>query len=153
MPRKPGHGGELPELELECMKVLWQEADLTVGVVQQRLEPRRRLAYTTVLTVLDRLARKGAVARRKKGRAHIYQAVVTQSACRERALARLLNNFFDGSRQSLASHLAGDADSAPALPAPALPGPSNHPDAGGPRPARAAVPPAGESGSLETALL
>ena len=88
------------------MKVLWDVGDLTVRGVRERLYARRPLAYTTVMTVLDRLARKGAVSRRKVGRAHLYHTVYSRSAALDRALRRLLENYFGGSRDLLLSHLA-----------------------------------------------
>lgn len=107
MARKGGTGGgrDLPELELECIKVLWDNGALTVRGVRERLLLRRPLAYTTVLTVLDRLARKGVVSRRKSGRAHLYDAVYTQVAAREAALGRLLEHYFGGSHELLLEHL------------------------------------------------
>ena len=116
MSRKPGTGRrrDLPELELECMNVLWDNGSLTVRDIREGLLPRRALAYTTVLTVLDRLARKGIVSRRKSSRAHVYDAVYTQAAAREAALARLLEHYFGGSRDLLLAHLPGSGTSAPA---------------------------------------
>ena len=118
MSRKSGTGRrrDLPELELECMKVLWDNGPLTVRDIREGLLPRRALAYTTVLTVLDRLAHKGIVSRRKSGRAHVYDAVYTQAAAREAALARLLEHYFGGSRELLLAHLPGSGTSAPAAP-------------------------------------
>ena len=54
--------------ELDVMAVLWQRGPSTVAEVREVLEDA--LAYTTVLTVLDRLERKGMVRRRRDGRAH-----------------------------------------------------------------------------------
>lgn len=110
--REPGASGEnhfeIPALELECLKVLWEAGDLTVHGVRQRLYARRPLAYTTVMTVLDRLARKGAVSRRKVGRAHVYHSEYSQAAARDHALNRLLEHYFGGSRQQLLAHLLGE---------------------------------------------
>ena len=97
---------EIPALELECIKVLWEAGDLTVHAVRERLFPRRPLAYTTVMTVLDRLARKGAVSRRKMGRAHVYHAVYSRESARDHALERLVENYFSGSLESLLDHLS-----------------------------------------------
>ncbi|MCI0418203.1 MAG: BlaI/MecI/CopY family transcriptional regulator, partial [Acidobacteria bacterium] len=63
---------DLSRLELECMKAIWLRQAATVSDVQQFLLPDRPLAYTTVLTILDRLAKKGAVTRVKQGKAHVY---------------------------------------------------------------------------------
>lgn len=96
-------GGELPQLELDCLAVLWQIADnggvgapASVATVHARLAERGRpLAYTTVLTVMDRLRRKQVVERKKQGRAYLYTPLVSRQQMRERALDRLVANYFD----------------------------------------------------------
>jgi BlaI family penicillinase repressor len=106
MPRAAeGRLRDLPELELECMKVLWESGELSVRAVRDRLLPRRSLAYTTILTVLDRLAHKGVVTRRKAGRAHLYQAAYSLAEARQAAVSRVLQHYFGGSRELLAQHL------------------------------------------------
>ncbi len=104
----------LPPLELEVMKTLWQLGESTVRDVQRELGRRRPLAYTTVMTLLDRLARKGAATRRKQGRAHVYTPVLSRDAALELALDRLTGDFFEGSRQRLLGHLQGE----PSAPSP-----------------------------------
>ena len=54
-----------PPLELECLDVLWRLGESNVRTVQETLAGRRPLAYTTVMTMLERLARKQLVTRRK----------------------------------------------------------------------------------------
>lgn len=58
------------------MDVLWREGDLSVRDVQSRL--LRPIAYTTVMTTLDRLYKKGVLLRRQSGRAFFYSAAVTR---------------------------------------------------------------------------
>lgn len=98
---------DLPSLELQCMKALWALGEATVEDIRARLLPARPLAYTTVMTVMDRLTRKGMVTRRKRGRAHVYSSAVAEDAVREHALGRLVETFFGGSREKLRDHLAG----------------------------------------------
>ncbi len=151
MPRKPAGAwkGDLPALELECMKVLWEgAAELSVRDVRERLLPSRALAYTTVLTLLDRLARKGAATRRKFGRAHLYLASYSRAAARERAVARLLDNYFGGSRDLLLDHLGPAARPATGG---APPVPARTPAEATLRRARARA--AEETAALDTALL
>src|SRR5579864_597934 len=106
MPRKThNHRLDLPSLELECMKALWTLGESTVHGIRSELLATRPLAYTTVMTIMDRLARKGAVAREKRGRAHVYRPAVTDAEVRDRALDRLVGNFFLGSRQRLREFL------------------------------------------------
>lgn len=96
----------LPDLELECIKVLWDHGDQTVRGVRDYLQSRRVLAYTTVLTLLDRLAAKGAVSRQKVHRAYVYHAVYTREQARETAVSRVLDHYFGGSAHALADYLA-----------------------------------------------
>lgn len=96
---------ELSRLELECMKALWLREAHTVSDVQQSLLPRRPLAYTTVLTILDRLSRKGAVSRVKQGKAYVYTPSLSFELSRHEALDELLHSYFEGSRERLIEYL------------------------------------------------
>jgi predicted transcriptional regulator len=105
MPAKPSIR-ELPQLELECMQVLWDRGHATVGEIQRELQARgRKLAYTTVLTVMERLTRKHVVSREKVKRAFVYAAELAREEMRTRALQNLLRNFFSGSVEELRRHL------------------------------------------------
>lgn len=95
----------LPELELEVMKVLWRRDAATVADVQEELKPARPLAYTTVMTVLDRLARKGAADRDKQGRGYLYRPAVSEQEVCELAFERLLDDFFSRSPQKLIQYV------------------------------------------------
>jgi len=78
--------GRLGELERAVMDVLWaHDAPVSVRTVHDELSGRD-LAYTTVMTVLTRLADKGFAARERDGRAWLYGA----SASRERYVAQLM---------------------------------------------------------------
>jgi len=87
------------------MKALWAAGQATVQEIRDGLLPDRPLAYTTVMTVMDRLARKGVVVREKKGRAHHYSPAVSEEAIRERALKHLIDNFFEGVHKNLRKYL------------------------------------------------
>jgi predicted transcriptional regulator len=104
-PTKRSYGLHLPPLELECLQALWALGQGTVQQLQARLLAARPLAYTTVMTVMDRLTRKGMVAREKRGRAHLYHPRVAEEALRRNALHRLLRDFFGGSREELLGYL------------------------------------------------
>jgi predicted transcriptional regulator len=104
-----------PALELEVLKVLWAgDQELTVAETQKALKPDRPLAYTTVLTLLERLYRKGQVSRRKQGRGYAYRPLLARDVALDLALNRLARDFFDNSRQRLLTHLQqsipGDSD-------------------------------------------
>lgn len=104
--RKPGPPREIPPpLELECLKALWTLGEANVRQVMQALAPRRSLAYTTVMTILDRLARKQAVERRKAGRSFVYSPLLTRETMRRLAVRELVESLFAGSEDELAGYL------------------------------------------------
>jgi predicted transcriptional regulator len=94
-----------PRLELDCLKSLWALGEGSVKQVRDLLAIERELAYTTVMTVLDRLARRGGVRRRKVGRSFVYVPVMTQEAVRRLAVQELLDCYFDGSADELRLYL------------------------------------------------
>jgi BlaI family penicillinase repressor len=95
-----------PPLELECLKALWGIGEGTVRDVRHFLVGNRRLAYTTVMTVLDRLEKRGGVSRRKQGRSFVYVPKLSQEELRKFAVKELVDRFFEGSEDSLARFLS-----------------------------------------------
>lgn len=86
----------LGELETEIMRVLWATHEpLTVRAVFEELSTQRQLAYTTVMTVLDRLAKKGKVERRQLGRAWLYRPAMTHSSMVTQEMSSLLHDAGD----------------------------------------------------------
>jgi predicted transcriptional regulator len=97
----------LSPLELDIMKSLWRRGSAPVKDVRDDLRPRRPLAYTTVMTVLDRMFKKGIVARTKRARAHVYSPRYSESEVRAAAVSGLLKSYFDGSQERLKAYLNG----------------------------------------------
>ena len=81
-------------LERDVMNVLWTTADLAVRDVQARLA--RQVAYTTVMTTLDRLYKKGVLVRRASGRAFRYSAALTRPELQARIAGRVLAGMLQG---------------------------------------------------------
>lgn len=61
-------------LEKEVMEVVWNKNEVSVKEVALELSKKHNLAYTTVLTILSRLWKKGLVNRSKKGKSFVYTA-------------------------------------------------------------------------------
>jgi predicted transcriptional regulator len=97
-----------PPLELLCLRVLWNLGEANVKDVQQALAGNKALAYTTVMTLLERLARKGVLARRKSGRAFLYAPQTSRDSLRRVALREFLEMYFDGSEQQLHEFLQAE---------------------------------------------
>jgi BlaI family transcriptional regulator, penicillinase repressor len=113
--------GRLAELELDCMKVLWRYPGASVAQVRAGLP--RPLAYTTVMTVLDRMSAKGLVERQKNGRAYLYTAALDLETARRSAVSRLAAGFFDSDPAALARYasrlrMSKDEDETQLPPAP-----------------------------------
>jgi predicted transcriptional regulator len=73
--RDNAHPGEL---EAAVLDALWAGEELSTPAVHERVGLPRGLAYTTILTVLQRLHRKGLVRRREDGRAHVYAPALSR---------------------------------------------------------------------------
>jgi predicted transcriptional regulator len=97
---------DLAPLELDCMNALWRLGEATVRDIHAALAITRPRAYTTIMTILDRLAQKGVVERQKSGRAWLYKANLSADQARTHAVARLVEGFFQGSTEALASHIS-----------------------------------------------
>jgi BlaI family transcriptional regulator, penicillinase repressor len=93
----------LTPLELEIMHVLWDIGPANVQTVQQKLE--RKLAYTTVQTMLNILQRKRKVKRTLKDRAYFYRPAVSRSQVVKHAVSDLVERLFGGSVESLVMSL------------------------------------------------
>lgn len=98
--------GEIPPpLELACLTILWKRGEADVGEVQEALHESRPLAYTTVMTVLERLSRKGMVSRHKSGRSFRYRPARDREEMRSLAVKQLIDQFFDGSFEDFQSYI------------------------------------------------
>jgi predicted transcriptional regulator len=95
-----------PPLELECLQALWSLGEGQVKDVREGLARRRNLAYTTVMTMLERLTLKGCVSRRKVGRSFVYAPAITQESVRKLAVQELVERFFNGSEEALGAYLS-----------------------------------------------
>ena len=105
----PSAPRRLTPVELDCMKALWELGEGTLHSLRERLLPSRPLAYTTVMTIMDRLARKGMVSRHKVRRAYVYRPLLSEDAARREAVERLLSDHFNNSVEALQRYLEGQA--------------------------------------------
>ncbi len=87
---------QIGELEADVMSVVWEKGRATVQEVKDALELRRPLAYTTVMTVMSRLAEKGMLERQKEGRAYYYTPAASQEKVAGSLLQSLVRRLYDG---------------------------------------------------------
>ena len=98
------------ELELEILKVLWQLGSASVRQVRDALVPFRELAYTSVMTMLTIMARKGYVKRKKEGRSYVYQAKYHEHKASSNMLRDVIDRLFGGSPAAVMQHLIETSD-------------------------------------------
>ena len=96
-------------LERDVMNVLWTSGDLAVRDVQSRLG--REIAYTTVMTTLDRLYKKGVLVRRPSGRAFLYSAAVTRPQLQAQIAGRVLAGLLQSRDEATVPVLSNLVDS------------------------------------------
>ncbi len=106
-------GSEHPtELELEILKVLWDESPLSVRDVRGRLEARagRTLTHSSVITMLNIMVRKGYLRRKKEGKAFLFSPKVERQSVTGGMVGDMLSRVFDGSPADLVLNLIETAD-------------------------------------------
>jgi len=98
---------DLGPLEADVMRLVWEKGEVQVEDVHQALLADRAIAYTTVMTVMTRLARKGLLTRRKHGRAYLYRAARRRAELAESTLQEWSQRFFGGRVLPAVSFLLG----------------------------------------------
>jgi BlaI family penicillinase repressor len=95
---------QLTRLELQIMKVLWENGPSMVQEVQGKLKGER-LAYTTVQTMLNVLHRKGRVKRKLRGKAYQYTPLLSEDKAIGEAIVDLVDRMFGGSAEAFVMSL------------------------------------------------
>lgn len=106
---RPRHKNPTPA-ELEVLQIIWEHGACTVREVLNLLEPNRKRAYTSVMSLMNVMAEKGLLSQKPKGRAFVYSAKVSRDNTQSSMLSDLLNRAFDGSAHSLVAHLLEQAE-------------------------------------------
>ena len=98
------------QLELEILKVLWTIGPSPVRDVRDELAEVRDLAYTSVMTVMNIMTKKGFLKRRKKGNSFIYRPVVNRETTTSEMVGDLVDRLFEGSTATALLHLLETSD-------------------------------------------
>ena len=98
----------LTSQELEIMKVVWKLGPATVRQVYETLLKHRRIAYTTVMTMMNILEQKGYLKKSQKDRAFVYQATRPQKQVIRGMVREFVDRVFNGSAEPLLLHLVED---------------------------------------------
>jgi predicted transcriptional regulator len=103
----------LTEAELRLMRVLWERGESSVADVAAAIAEYAPLAYTSVLTTIRILERKGYVNHRQDGRAFLYSPCIAQVEASRSEVRHVLQRFFGNSRERLLLSLLGDDEMTP----------------------------------------
>ena len=109
----PKRSNTLTEAELRLMKLLWERGESAVSDLVSGISDTTPLAYTSVLTTIRILEKKGYVRHRQEGRAFLYSPCVAEHDAGRTEVRQLLQRFFGNSRERLLLSLLGDDDISP----------------------------------------
>jgi predicted transcriptional regulator len=87
--------------ELEILQVLWEHGPSTVGFVNEKLNEKKRVGYTTTLKLMQIMAEKKLVLRDKSKRAHVYSVGVSSEQTEQQLVSGLIDRAFRGSASRL----------------------------------------------------
>src|SRR4030066_2289281 len=102
-PHKSGLGRVLGDLERLVMDILWNRGEVTGREVLEEIEKSRPLALTTILTVIDRLLKKGLIKRKKRGGLFVYAPSISRDDFVKQVSEEVLQGILDISASSAAS--------------------------------------------------
>ncbi|HZV87337.1 MAG TPA: BlaI/MecI/CopY family transcriptional regulator [Candidatus Binatus sp.] len=101
---RPRHTTLTPQ-ELEIMKLVWQRQTATVRDIYEALLEHRKIAYTTVMTMMKILENKGYLKKRRQDRAFVYRPAHAKNQVIGNMLREFIDRVFNGSAEPLLVHL------------------------------------------------
>jgi predicted transcriptional regulator len=104
----PGSLDSLGTLQRAVLEILWELGEGTVAQVRERLARREQPAYTTVLSVMQKLEKAGWLTHREDGRAYIYVPACSREEAGRGSLRELVDSVFGGDSLAAFQHLLDD---------------------------------------------
>src|ERR1700761_6614521 len=95
----------LTDQELEIMKIVWDRDSVTVREVYEALLEKRKVAYTTVMTMMKILEQKKYLTKSLVERAHVYKPARSKKLVTGEMVREFVNRVFNGSAEPLLVHL------------------------------------------------
>ncbi len=99
--------------ELEILQVIWAHGPVSVRFVNEELNRRKQVVYTTTLKLMQIMTEKGLLKRSEKGRKHIYDAVLKEGETKTLLLDKLVKTAFGGSAMELVMQALGNHQTTP----------------------------------------
>lgn len=104
-PHKEGFKKVFGDLEADIMKIVWDSEKVTVRDVYEELRLDRKLAYTTVMTIMNRLVDKKLLKRESRGNAFDYTATVSRNEFATQVVSEVLDGLLEDFADPALSHI------------------------------------------------
>ena|SRR3989304_7609369 len=85
----------LGPLEQEVMDCLWKEKNVSVSEIHQCIQKKRKIAYTTVMTIMMRLTEKGFLTRKLEGKAYVYSPKKSKEQTTKGVIKKIVDSLVD----------------------------------------------------------
>lgn len=99
---------QLAQHQREVMDVVWEFGEATVHQVRDRINEKKNLAYTTILSVMQKLENEGWLKHRADRRTYVYKPTVSREQAGTRSIRQLIDSVFAGKPQAMFEHLLED---------------------------------------------
>ena len=108
------YGKVLGELETQIMELVWKEKEpVSVADIVQSLSKKRTIAYTTVMTIMGRLAEKGLLTRIPSGKAYLYKPAYSKDKFLTRVSRQIIKNFAASFGDTAIAHFTEELENLP----------------------------------------
>jgi BlaI family penicillinase repressor len=99
--------------ELEILQVIWIHGPVSVRFVNDELNQKKQVGYTTTLKHMQIMTEKGLLKRSEKGRKHIYNVVIKEKEAKSLLLDKFVKTAFGGSAMDLVMQALGNHQTTP----------------------------------------
>jgi BlaI family penicillinase repressor len=96
---------DLGQLQRAVIEVVWNLGEASVHQVRKELASKKKLAYTTVLTAMQKLEKAGWLRHRTEGKVYIYSPTRTREQAGEKSVRKFVERMFDGDALLMFQHL------------------------------------------------
>jgi predicted transcriptional regulator len=103
-PHKTGLKKVLGDLEADIMEIIWQKNPASVRDVYETLRLEREIAYTTVMTIMGRLAEKELLIKSPKGNAYLYTPAISKKEFSKKVVSAVIDGLLDEFAEPALSH-------------------------------------------------
>ena len=96
---------DLGQLQRAAIEVVWELGEASVHQVRKRLARKKKLAYTTILTAMQKLEKAGWLRHRNQGKSYVYLPTRSREEAGARSVRKFMERVFDGDAVLMFQHL------------------------------------------------